>query len=183
MSNQERPSKRVACRISNSGVVRDSQNRILLRRSGETTELGEQHPFPDIDPWRQGVEIKGNKEIATLKNGNQVTVARMVRGNREITQKGKSYFKNRRTQWMVNVPASKTVRGERGKGDRRWEELYTINDSTLQTFYNGDLLDENTESGRKQRREVWEAAKIGSGITTRTPRGTTSSKTSQSTTW
>ena len=154
-----------------SGVVRDERNRILLRRSGETTELGEQHRFEDLDPWRQGVEIRGNREVATLRTGEQVTLARTVRGVRKITRRGQSYFKNRRVQWMINVPATKVVLQQNEDGppaprksgtgnDRRWNSFYTILDKTLQTFYNGDLLDENSEAGRKQRDDVYEAAQV-----------------------
>ena len=58
---------------------------------------------------------------------------------------------------MVNIPATKSVLEETDSekvkksgrdNDRTWDATYTIEDSTLQTFYDGDLLDENTEAGR-----------------------------------
>ena len=134
-------------RHSDTGVARDAQGRVLLNSEGEVTERGELYPFHVLDPWRQGVQIKGNREVAVLKTGREVTLARTVRGTREVTRMGRSYFRNRRVQWMVNVPASKAVledvdegrpraaQSSRGNA-RQWDTRYTILDQTLQTYYN-----------------------------------------------
>ena len=62
-------------------------------------------PDLSLDPWLRGVTIRGNKEIAQLRDGTEFSVARLVRGERHITRAGQSYFRYNQSSWVLAVAA------------------------------------------------------------------------------
>ena len=68
-----------------------------------------------MDPWLRGATIRGNEEIAQLRDGTEVSVARMVRGERHITRAGRSYFRYNQSSWVLVVPAWANVLADDGR--------------------------------------------------------------------
>ncbi len=149
---------------SGSGVLRLGGIRLTQRDGGVTPaggDLAAMRPDLSLDPWLRGVTVRGNKEFARLRDGTEVSVAQMVRGERRITNAGRSYFRYNKSSWVLVVPAWANVLAEDGRTVLR--SFRRNRDGSLVTVQIPDDFTTYDEDGEEairstvQRRRVYEA--------------------------
>jgi 5-methylcytosine-specific restriction endonuclease McrA len=67
-------------------------------------------PAPRLLAWNSGTAIRGNADVATLKDGTVKVLRRWDGENYRPTAWGKDYYANHRAQFTVRLPVTRVVR-------------------------------------------------------------------------